>query len=251
MTFRSLAAGLAMLAGSLAAQAQFAISPAQPAEFDPVVLRMTVDSCVYDSAFVAVQMDAGVIRVTTAVRQCLLPGPMRVIDVQLGTFPFGSYRVELRHLIGGDIVSPVIASIPFNVAARPQIAVFPPPSRPLNNYSGNWYDPRESGWGITLHQSPTRVVFGELLVYGANGAPDWYTFSSGQWKSATRWEGTVYASRGSAFSAPVFDPAQLTVQAVGSVSIEFEQSPGTEGVATLSYNVGAVQVTKRIQRLAF
>ena len=251
MTFRSMAAGLALLAAAFSAHGQFAISPAQPSEFDPVVLRMTVDSCAYDTQFAAVQMDASVLRVTVATRQCLLPGPIRVVDVRLGTLPAGTYRVELRSLTGGDLVSPPLANIPFTVTPRPQIAVFPAPARPLNDYSGNWYNPLESGWGITIHQSPAGTIFSELLVYGAGGLPDWYTFSSGLWTSATRWEGTVYASRGTAFSAPVYDPAQLTVQPVGSVSLDFEQSPGTEGFATLAYNVGTVQVSKRIRRLAF
>ena len=59
---RTLPALLALLltASTAPALAQFAIVPAQPQSFDPVVLRMTVDSCVYDQDRIDVSADQGV-----------------------------------------------------------------------------------------------------------------------------------------------------------------------------------------------
>jgi hypothetical protein len=172
------------------------------------------------------------------------------VDIRLGTLAPGSYTAEVSR-ISGDIVLPAIERIAFTVAERPTLAIFPPPKKPTNDYSGNWYVPTESGWGLAIQQSGTNVIFAQLFVYGANGTPGWFTFQGGQWKSATRWEGTVYASTGPAYSDPVFDPRQVAIQPVGAATLEFEQSPGTEGVATLTYSVGNVTVTRRIQRLAF
>jgi hypothetical protein len=252
MTFRVLAAGLALLAASATASAQYSIVPAQPQEFDSVVLRMTVDSCVFDIDRIGVSALQDVLVVTARVRNCLVPGPLRVIDVRLGTLPIGSYRAVLIQATG-DLVfeTPPSATIPFNVVARPTIAIFPPPKKPLNDYTGNWIVPTELGWGLTILQSPAHTVFAQLFVYGANRLPEWFTFQAGQWKSATRWEGAVYASTGPAWSNPAFDPAQVSTLPVGTATLEFEQLPGSEGLATLVYTVGNVSVTKRIRRFAF
>jgi len=249
---RSLAAPLLAALAALPALAQFEIVPAQPQAFDPVVLRMTVDSCVYDIDRISVQMRQDVLVVNVRVNACLVPGPVRVIDVRLGTLPVGSYRAAVFPAMG-DLVfeTPPAATIAFNVTGRPVIAIFPPPKKPNNDHSGNWFTPTESGWGLAIQQSPTDVLFAQLFVYGANGAPAWFTFQGGQWKSATRWEGTVYANTGPGYGDPVFDPRQVTIQPVGTAMLEFEQAPGTIGVATLVYSVGNVTVTRRIRRLAF
>ncbi len=252
MKINILGAGLAFLVASATAAAQqFTLVPAQPQSFDPVVLRMTVDSCVYDIDGIGVRKSNDVLVVTSAVRNCLLPGPLRVIDVRLGTLPVGSYRVVLERAFGDIVESPPAATISFNVTPRPTIAIFPPPKRPLNDYSGTWLTPTEAGWGLSIQQSPTDVLFAQLFVYGANGVPMWFTFQEGQWKSATRWEGKLFASTGLGFSEPVFNPGQVTIQPLGNASIEFDQAPGSEGFATLDYNVNNIPVTKRIRRLAF
>lgn len=250
MFIRSFAALLLAALPVAPALAQFSIVPAQPQSFDPVVLRMTVDSCVYDQDRIGVTASQGVFRVNLGVNNCLVPGPIRVIDVRLGTLPVGAYRVDVSQT-QGDVVQPNVARIEFNVTPRPVIAIFPPPKKPNNDYSGNWMTPTESGWGLSIQHSPTDVLFAQLFVYGAGGASTWFTFQGGQWKSATRWEGTVYASTGPVYTAPAFNPAQVSYAPVGVASLDFEQSPGTEGFATLTYSVGNATVTKRIRRFAF
>jgi hypothetical protein len=251
MKFQQLLASAALLAAAATASAQYSIVPAQPQEFDSVVLRMTVDSCTFDIDRIGVSARQEVFVVIAAVRNCLVPGPLRVIDVRLGTLPIGSYRVVLVRAMVDIVESPPAATIAFNVLPRPTIAIFPPPKRPLNDYTGNWIVPAELGWGLTILQSPADTVFAQLFVYGANRLPEWFTFQAGQWKSATRWEGAVYASTGPAWGSPAFDPAQVSTQPVGTATLEFEQSPGSEGLATLVYTVGNVSVTKRIRRFAF
>ncbi|MBK7660064.1 MAG: hypothetical protein IPJ28_13335 [Betaproteobacteria bacterium] len=253
MKFKALAAGLAILAGSAAVSAQtFALVPAQPQTFDPLVLRMTVDSCVYDQDRISVSASQGVFRVFIAVNPCLVPGPLKVIDVRLGALPAGPGRVEVFQIVGGDLLVRLEGgNIDFNVTGRPVIAVFPPPKKPNNDWSGNWVTQTELGWGLSIQQSPTDVLFAQLFVYAVNGAPVWFTFQEGQWKSATRWEGKLFASSGPGFTEPVFDPGQVAIQPLGTASIEFEQTPGNEAFATLNYVVGNVPVTKRIRKLLF
>ncbi len=251
MKFKSLLAGFTLLAASAGAFAQFTIVPAQPEEFDDVVVRMTVDSCVYDIDRIGVRKSGDTFVVGVGVRNCLVPGPLRVIDVRIGSLPIGSYRVVVERVMGDLIETPPPFSTTFDVRPRPTLAIFPPPKKPLNDYSGNWVTQTELGWGLSIQHSPTQVLFAQLFVYTPAGAPTWFTLQGGQWTSATRWEGQIFGSTGPGFAAPLFDPRQVVTASVGAASLEFEQSPGTEGFATLTYTVGGTTITKRIRRFLF
>ena len=251
MTNRLRLAALA-LAGATALPAFAAssqISPLEPAEFDLVNLRMTVDSCAFAPETVSVTAAGNVIRVAHRPNNCFAPGEPRVVDIRLGAFPVGDWSVEVHP--DGDPAGPYDERILFSVRGRPQIAVFPPPPRPLTDYSGMWYRPAESGWGLSFHQSPAHVVFAAWYVYDAAGTPVWYTIQLGRWESSTRWSGTVYRTSGPPFFAPDFNPALVSIAPAGEASVEFSQRPGEEGYATFSYAVGGQSGTKRIARLAF
>lgn len=249
MIFRAIAAlCLGFLAGP--AFAQFALVPTQPSEFDPVVVRLSVDSCVYDADSVSVRNESGVIRLYVGIRQCFAPGPLRIFDVGIGTYPTGLYRVEVVQ-VSGSTPGAIVASIPFSVTPRPTLAIFPPPKKALVDYSGNWMTPGESGWGLAIQHSPTQALFAQLFVYGTGSAPAWFTFQGGRWTSVTRWEGTVYASTGPAYGLAAFDPVAVTYLSVGTASIEFGALPIADGYATLTYSIGSTTVTKRIRRLVF
>ena len=62
------------------------------------------------------------------------------------------FEINVRRV--ADKVLPAIERIAFTVAERPTIAIFPPPKKPTNDYSGNWYVPAESGWGLAAAKSP-------------------------------------------------------------------------------------------------
>jgi hypothetical protein len=241
------------LAGALAclpAHSSSRISPPEPSEFDLVNLRMTVDSCAFAPETVSVSSSGGTIRVAHRPRQCLLPGEPRIVDIRLGALPIGDWRVEVHP--DGDPAGPVEERIDFSVRGRPQIAVFPPPPRPLTDYSGQWYRPTEAGWGLSVDQSPTNVVFAAWYVYDADGTPAWYLIQDGQWTTPTRWTGKVYRTFGPPyFPGPGFDPARVVLAVVGEAALEFQQTPGEEGIATFSYQVNGQAGSKRITRLLF
>lgn len=247
MVPRLFASALALAA--LPAIAASQVSPAQPYEFDPVNLRMTVDSCAFAPETVSVSSVAGTIRVAHRPRNCLVPGEPRVVDIRLGTLPVGDWHVEVH--ADGDPAGPAGERIAFSVASRPEIAIFPRPPRPLSDYSGLWYRASEPGWGLSFHQSSTHVVFATFYVYDAAGQPIWYSIQQGRWESATRWTGTVYRTSGPTFFGGDFDASRLAVSVSGQASLEFEQRPGEEGIATFSYAVDGQQGAKRITRLAF
>ena len=233
---------------AIAAFAASAIVPAQPTSFQLVNLRIQSDACNFDPWPVRVTLEDNTFRVTTEGDNCSPPGPPRSVDVRLGMLPAGDYRVEVLkypRLYPNNVAE----TLTFQVRDPAEIMIFPPPVRPLTDYSGLWYDPRESGWGLSLHQSPGHTVFGLLFVYDANRQPEWYSFQGGRWTSSTMWTASVFRTTGPAMTAAAFDTAQVSYVPAGTVSIDFTQAPGTEGRARLTYTINGTTATKTIQRM--
>ena len=231
-------ATLALLASTLV--------PAQPTSFETVNLRITSDKCNLSPGSVRVTMSANVIRVTRDGDACSPPGEPVAADVQLGALPAGDYRVELY-------VNPHLGTMPtetfaFQVSDPAQIAVFPPPPRPLTNYTGLWYNPQESGWGLSLFQGPTYVMFGLLFVYDSANRPEWYSLQGGQWTSSTTWTGTILRTTGPTFGG-AFNASQVTYAQSGTATLDFTQTPGQEGRARFTYSIGNTSVTTPVSRL--
>lgn len=222
------------------------LEPAQPIAFEPVNLRMTVDGCAFVPETVRVRAVANVLQVTQHMNNCFAPGPVEIADVRLGTLAPGEYRVEL-HASPEPSGTP-LETLAFTVRTRPEIAVFPPPPRPITDYSGMWWNAAESGWGLSLHQSPTDAMFGALFVYGSGGEAEWFTLQGGRWESSTRWSATLYRTTGPFFAGPVFDPRLVLIQAAGAASLDFHQVPGDEGRARFTYGVDGTTVSKVITR---
>ena len=248
-TVRRASATLAPFAFLLATAAHAAsgIVPKEPLPFETVNLRLEADSCAFAPESVRVETAGAAIRVSTRDNQCLLAGEPRVVDIRLGAYPVGRYRVELVRPAGGGVVP--VEVFDFEVREPPRIAVFPPPPRPLADYSGMWWNPLESGWGLSLHQGAGHALFGAIFVYGADTQPRWYTIQPGGWTGYASWSGVIYRTTGPFFAGPDFDPRLVLVQPAGTASLDFEQSPGTVGRARLRYTVDGVSVTKTIERL--
>ena len=226
------------------------IVPAQPLAFEPVNLRLTVDSCSFVPGTVRVHAAGGVLRLTQQQNQCFAPGTPEVVDIRLGSFAPGDYSVEVYGAATAD--GAPAERLAFAVRERVEIAVFPPPPRPLTDYTGMWWNPLESGWGLSLHQSArTDAVFGAWFVYGADGAPVWFTLQGGQWTGSTRWTGTVYRTTGTYYGAPEYVSSMLAAQPVGNAVLDFRQLPGDTGHARFTYTVDGVTRTRVIERMAF
>ena len=237
---------LLLLASPLAwAQAQ--VVPADPVQFERVSLRQTVDDCAFDPERVRVSMAGNVIRVEQPPRQCFAPGQPAVVDIQLGAFPVGDYRVDIHNSEG----QPADARVEFTVSGIVQPAVFPAPPLPLDNYSGIWWKASESGWGLSLHQGKLNTLVGSVYVFDQGQEPEWYSLGSGQWLSSTRWMGELFRSNGPAWSASSYDGALVKHTAVGTVTLDFGMLPGTEDTARLSYTIGNMTVVKTISRIRF
>jgi hypothetical protein len=109
-----------------------------------------------------------------------------------------------------------------------------------------WWNPSESGWGVTLADHETQL-FAVWYTYDTDGTPLWFTVPGGAFNAdRTFFSGNLCPSTGPAF-AGAFDPAAVVRTKVGTASFEF--APG--GQATnFTWTVGSVTRNKQIQRLA-
>lgn len=240
---------------SLAAQAESVrgpatIVPAAPQAFDTVSLRIPVDSCAFDPFEVVVSRGGSAIRVLLNENSaCSPPGPTISQDIRLGDYPPGTYEVEavaLNNTLGGPVQT-VFQRLQFTVTAR--VPVRAPRYNPLADYSGMWWTPQESGWGLSLHQSGVDTLFGALFVYDAQNRAQWFTLQPGSWTTAMRWEGPLYRTTGPHFATQPFNPAQVQVQQVGTAILQFETQAGGSTTARLTYTVDGVVTVKTISRM--
>ncbi|HYC38401.1 MAG TPA: hypothetical protein VEC19_18380 [Usitatibacter sp.] len=243
-----MAAATFALAAALPAAAS-SVLPANPTAFERVDLRMSVDSCVFNPSTVRVRAAGNVLRVTQQPNACLVPGPVQEVDVRLGSLAAGDYSVEVY--ASPDAGGEPVERLAFEVRDPVEPAVFPPPPRPLTDYTGIWWNPLESGWGLSLHQSAMHGVFGAFFVYGASGEPEWFTLQGGQWLDSVTWRGTVYRTTGPFFAGPDYDPRLVLVQAAGTATLDFRIRPGESSTARFTYTISGATTTKPIARMAF
>ena len=134
----------------------------------------------------------------------------------------------------------------FDLAYSALAQYLAPANAPAFDYTDLWWNPNESGWGLSITQHATHVIFAAWFTYGADGNPVWYTLPSGTWSSPTTYTGTLYTASGSAANGP-FDPGQLTTTPVGTATLSFSDANN----GTLSYTVNGVSGSKPITRQPF
>jgi len=244
---------LVAIAASLAAAPAFAASvePASPAPFERVHLVTAFSACEFDPLTTTVTASGGTIRVEIG-RQiaaiCAPNPPEEPYEIQLGAFPAGSYTVEVvrkPETTPGERVT-------FEVQPLIHTMQYPPTPHPVADYSGLWWTPAESGWGLSLQQSAFGgALFGALYVFDASRQPRWYTLQGGGWVDATTWQGKVVASNGSPWSAQPYDTGSGSASIVGDAQIVFKRTDGAAGRAQLRYTIDGVTVTKIIARIRF
>ena len=118
------------------------------------------------------------------------------------------------------------------------------------NYSDIWWNPNESGWGITLADHQTQL-FGVWYTYGADGKPTWFVIPGGTFSLGKRlFTGDMYQTTGPAYNVP-FDSSQVVATKVGTASFDFAPPGLAPGIALYSYTIGSLTQTKQIQRQPF
>lgn len=165
--------------------------------------------------------------------------PAAVVRTKVGTASFefapGGESANFTWTVGSDTRSRQIQRLPFG-------------SAPANwgiDRTDLWWNPAESGWGLTLAQHGNNV-FGAWFTYAPSGRPLFIVMPGVQAQSFDAFTGTLYTTTGPAYNAPTFDPAQVRVTPVGSATVHF-----TGDTATFIATVNGVTQTKTITRQPF
>jgi hypothetical protein len=116
---------------------------------------------------------------------------------------------------------------------------------PALNYSALWWNPSESGWGLSVTQHGSQL-FGAWFAYNASGNPMWVVLPAGTWTSATTFTGDLYSTSGPP-STGGFDPSRVGSTRVGTATLSFANADA----GVLTYTVNGVAGSKSIRRQSF
>src|SRR5258706_8474165 len=133
------------------------------------------------------------------------------------------------------------------LVAFPAAAQYYYPTEDPTNYTALWWVPSESGWGMnTNHQG--NMMFVTLFTYASDGQPMWLVGPSMAGDGDRTFAGKIYRTTRSPFNQAPWTPlASQDVQEVGAMQIYFV----TANLASVTYSVNGVSVTKSISRQEF
>ena len=177
------------------------------------------------------------------------PSPLDEID--LGRLLPGNYTLTITEPAevppGTSPIRTVIANYAFIVAdarttkAAPYVRL---------DYSGHWWDPLDSGWGLFIWhdaKSPIDSLLAAWFTYAADGKPMWYVFQP-TWQTpwATNNAPMTQTSRAPGTTSPPPNPTSLTT--VGTASLDFSNR-GLVDTGKITYTfTGGPTLTREIKR---
>ncbi len=116
----------------------------------------------------------------------------------------------------------------------------------FTNYQDLWWNPKESGWGISLtHQADT--IFAAWFTYRADGKGQWLVGSNIAKTPLGDYTGRLYRTTGMPFNTVSGAAANLSAPDVGEISFSFRDGEN----AQMRYTVDGVSQTKFITRQNF
>jgi hypothetical protein len=116
-------------------------------------------------------------------------------------------------------------------------------------YQGLWWKSpagSESGWGMNLaHQGD--IIFATWFTYDATGKAWWLSMTAPMVSGGNVYAGTLNVTKGPAFNAVPFNPAQVVATPVGNGTLTFSDQDN----GAFAYTVNGVSQTKAITREVF
>lgn len=168
------------------------------------------------------------------------------------TPPPGAYTIHLRLFVNDPDLPPGTFrhNATLTLPGYHRIPTESPATTVQANLSDLWWNPNESGWGITLADHETDM-FAVWYTYKADGSPTWFVVPGGTFtENRRRFSGDAYQTTGPAYDAP-YSSRPVTVTRVGSVSFDFAPPGLAAGAALFTYNINGVSGTKQIERQPF
>jgi hypothetical protein len=115
---------------------------------------------------------------------------------------------------------------------------------PKSAITGLWWNPSESGWGVTITQQ-TSVMFITLFTYDASGNPSWYVASNCA-VSGAGCVGDLYKVTGGAVPTATWN-ANVAATKVGTMTLAFTDND----TGSMSYSINGANGFKQIVRQMF
>jgi hypothetical protein len=163
-------------------------------------------------------------------------GTLTFNDLNNGTFEYTVSGVTQRKQITHEIFGPLPICI---FGSQTDLAL-------ATNYQDMWWNPSESGWGISLtHQGST--IFAAWFTYDQDGTPIWLSFTATPTQQIGAYSGTIFRASGPAFFTVPFDPMNVTRSVVGTATLTFASGNS----ATFAYTLFGVAQVKSITREVF
>lgn len=179
-------------------------------------------------------------------------GPVSPDVVDVGRLPAGNYVL--------NVVEPVSTSnpaLPTKLVDSYAFAVTDARTAKASpwvrlDYSGHWWDPADSGWGLFIWQdpkSPTDSILAAWFTYAADGKPQWYVFQpTWQSHSSTTTAPLVNIVRPPGATSPPPPGSSNNVVTLGSASLDFTAN-GASGEGKITYKFGdGPTLTRTIKR---
>ena len=165
-------------------------------------------------------------------------------EIDVGRLPSGNYTLSVIEAATGIRPGTLIDNAPFTVTDARAAKVAP---YVRLDYSGHWWDPNDSGWGLFIWHDARDNVLAAWFTYTPDGKPMWYVFQpTFNTSAATATTPLRQTSRLPGSTSPPPGPTSSTV--VGSASLDFTNF-GTADEGKLTYTfTGGVQQVRNIQR---
>lgn len=119
------------------------------------------------------------------------------------------------------------------------------------NYSDLWWNPNESGWGITIADHNTNI-FAVWLTYREDNMPTWFVIPGGVLSEDRRtFSASIYSTRAPLDTSGQVDLTGLLVTWVGNATFDFAPADLPAGQARFTYTIGEISGSKAIHRQSF
>lgn len=260
----SIAVGSCMVLASWAvphAAAQITIVPASPKAQETVMLKVPEGAIgwptinipgfdTYNTRGTRVEMQANRISISVELASSDFPEtpPSSPLTMPLGQFPAGSYEVEVSRRLPNGTSAGIVGTTTFSVSQRAA-------TDPLWNHTDQWWNPSESGWGLTIVQHGSGIIFATWYIYDADRRPTWFFVPEGRWVRPEVYEGPLYRTTGpqipycTSQSCPPFDPRAVSATLVGTAELSFSAIDAER--ASLSFTTAEGTVRRALVRQSF
>jgi subtilisin family serine protease len=115
-----------------------------------------------------------------------------------------------------------------------------------NPLTGLWWNPDESGWGVTLNQQGN-IIFATLFTYDSDGIPVWYVASNCTMEDESSCSGELYKVVGGTAMTDEWNGENKIVEAVGNITFTFVD----EHEGKMNFDIDGQLGNKNISRQVF